>query len=267
MKISITQLTLTDVTPAELVDIAAKAGADHVCLFPKVPTGNPMSLPQVESVAAARDLRKRIDSAGISVSNVEAVFLNPATRPGDYTETMEIGAVLGAKRLACLNFHSDPGAARDQLTEFCDMAKGFGLDVLVEFTKRSETRSVSEAVSLVKKTGRSNVGLVSDSLHLVRTGGAPADLKAVDPAFLKYAQINDGPRDLPDDQQRNEAVFDRLYPGEGQFPLVEFVRAFPAGTVFGIEAPSARLAKTLSPLERAKRAVEGTRKVFAAAER
>jgi hypothetical protein len=61
------------------------------------------------------------------------------------------------------------------------------------------------------------------------------------------------------------AVFNRNFPGEGEFPLVGFVQHLPPDVVLSIEAPVNRLRPSLTPMERATRAVEGTRRVLAAA--
>ena len=264
MKISLAQLTLTDASPEELVDIAAELGCHHVCLFPAVPIQSPMSVPTVTGAPAARDLRRLIDGRGLSVANVEAVFCSPAVSPQAFEKTMEIGAILGAQRISCLNMHPNFSAAVEQLGEFCTLAAGYGLVVAVEWTRRSETRSLPEALRLVQAVGVPSLGLVVDVLHLMRNGGVPADLASVPPGTIHYAQMSDGPLQMPGNQQAHEARFDRQFPGEGEFPLMEFVKILPPDIVVAIEAPAQRLA-SLPPLERARRAVDGTRRVLAAA--
>src|SRR5579862_7724821 len=106
MKISLAQLTLTDVSPAELVDIAAEIGCDHVCLFPAVPVESPIPIPTVADAAAARSLRARMESRGLSAPNIEALFCRPEVNVDSFAPTLEIGAILGAHRVTCLNYNT-----------------------------------------------------------------------------------------------------------------------------------------------------------------
>jgi hypothetical protein len=71
---------------------------------------------------------------------------------------------------------------------------------------------------------------------------------------------------MPADQQLHEALSERMLPGDGEFPLREFVRALPQGVPIGLEVPMQSLKdKGVGPLERARLAVEASRRVIAAA--
>jgi sugar phosphate isomerase/epimerase len=60
-----------------------------------------------------------------------------------------------------------------------------------------------------------------DPLHLARSGGSPADVKALDPKYFPYAQISDG---VLEPGEPNPKLFGRLglgtrkMPGEGTLP-------------------------------------------------
>jgi sugar phosphate isomerase/epimerase len=139
------------------------------------------------------------------------------------------------------------------------------LTVVLEWFRFSSTRTLGAAIDLIRLASQPNIQLNVDVLHLTRNGGQPADLAAVNPALIHYAQISDGPLAQPESAQGDEAVFNRNFPGEGEFPLIEFVRHLPPDAVLSIEAPVNRLRATLTPLQRATRAVLGTRRVLAAA--
>jgi sugar phosphate isomerase/epimerase len=265
MRISLHHLTLADTSPAEFVDIAAAAGCSHVCLFVKVPGNNAAAaFPRVEGVPAARALKERLDGLGLSVWNVDTFMIVPGAEPAEYRETLEIAAALGAKTVNTLNFHPHADSAAAVLASFGTLAAQYGLSVVLEWYRFSKTNDLGAAVELARRTGQSNIALNVDILHLIRNGNRPADLAAVDPALLQYAQICDGPLLRPEEEQGNEAVCERNFPGEEEFPLVDFVRALPESAVLSIEAPVNRLRSSLTPLERARRAVAGTRKILAA---
>jgi sugar phosphate isomerase/epimerase len=60
------------------------------------------------------------------------------------------------------------------------------------------------------------------------------------------------------------ARYERMFPGEGGIDLVSLARAMPADIPVSIEVPTASLAKTLNVEARARRALEGAKRVLAA---
>jgi sugar phosphate isomerase/epimerase len=257
MRISLHHLAITETTPAEFVEIAAALRCDHVCLFVKIPpeqaSAFPYVFPRVQSVGAAQELKTRLDGLGVKIS--------------DYHETLEIAAVLGARTINALNLFpaEATAAAAATLGSFSALAAQAGLTVVLEWFRFSSTRTLSAAVNLIRLADQPNIQLNVDILHLMRNGGQPADLAAVDPHLIHYAQICDGPLELPESAQGDEGVFNRNFPGEGEFPLVGFVQHLPPDAVLSIEAPVNRLRPSLTPMQRASRAVAGARRVLAAA--
>jgi len=94
-------------------------------------------------------------------------------------------------------------------------------------------------------------------------GGTPADIAHYDPALFPYYHLCDAPAVPPAPEGwRTEARGGRLYPGEGELWLPEFVAAFPPGTPAAIEAPSV-LHAAAPPAERARLAAAACRRLFA----
>ncbi len=271
MRISLHHLSITETTPIEFADIAAALRCDHVCLFVKIPAKQaaafPYTFPRVESVEAARELRMRLDGLGLSVWNVDTFMIQPGVKIEDYRETLEIAALLGARTINALNlFPTDATAAAAQtLGSFSKLAAQTGLRVVLEWFRYSSTQTLAAALELTRLADAPNIQLNVDILHLVRNGGLPADLADVDASLIQYAQISDGPMVQPESAQGDEALFNRNFPGEGEFPLVSFVRHLPRDAVLSIEAPVNRLRSVLTPMQRAARAVAGARGVLAAA--
>jgi sugar phosphate isomerase/epimerase len=271
MRISLHHLAITETTPAEFAGIAAALRCDHICLFVKIPPAQasafPYVFPRVESVKAARELKARLDGLGLSVWNVDTFIVQPGVKVADYGETLEIAALLGARTINALNlFPADAtAAAAETLGSFSKLAARAGLTVVLEWFRFSSTKTLGAAVDLIRLIDQPNIQLNVDVLHLVRNGDQPADLVTVAPALIHYAQISDGPMNQPESAQGDEALFNRNFPGEGEFPLVSFVQHLPPDAVLSIEAPVNRLRPSLTPMQRAARAVAGTRRILAAA--
>jgi sugar phosphate isomerase/epimerase len=271
MRISLHHLAITETTPAEFGEIAAALRCDHICLFVKIPpeqaSAFPFVFPRVESVEAAQALKARLDGLGLSVWNVDTFMVQPGVEIADYHETLDIAAALGARTINALNLFpvEATAAAAETLASFSPLAARAGLTVVLEWFRFSSTRTLGAAVDLIRLADQPNLHLNVDILHLMRNGGQPRDLAAVDPALMHYAQICDGLLELPESAQSDEAICNRNFPGQGEFPLVGFVQHLPPDAVLSIEAPVNRLRASLTPTERATRAVEGTRRILAAA--
>lgn len=263
MRLSIHHLTLTELTPEELATVAAELKCEHVCLFVKVPGDQPRSFPRVESLQHARALKKHLDYCGISVWNVDTFLILPDVDVATYRETLEISQTLGAQTINALNLSADLTAAAQTLHDFAQLAAPMGLNVVLEWFRFSKTSTLAGALELIERVDLPNVKLNVDILHLIRNGDVPKALGRVDPGLIGYAQICDGLLNVPVDEQMDEAVFDRNFPGEGEFPLMSFVTHLPVDGVLSIEAPVNRLRGSLSPKERASRAVAGTRRILA----
>jgi sugar phosphate isomerase/epimerase len=267
-KISLHHLTVCDVPCTEVIDLAGDLGCQHVCFFVKVPSRpSPHNFPRVRSLKEAQDLRQRMSDRGLSAYNTDTFMNFPDDDPYAYKETLEIGAALGARVINALSVDPDRAASAARLRIFADMAADHGLGVIFEWVRFTHVRTVKDAVAFLEEAGGTNLSLNVDVLHLIRNDELPQDLAAVNPALMRYAQINDGPMKIPEDMMALEAIAERDFPGDGEFPLVAFVQQLPPDAVISIEAPVNRLRGTMSAGERAKRNVEGTRKILRAAGR
>lgn len=269
--------TIADVTPLELVPIAAETGCGAVCVFvdsPDLPPrGDEAPKPMFPVVTAAikREMIQRLKDYGVIVTNIEFFPLAADTNLEAFRSKLALGAELGA-RLAVTHVHdTDPQRAIDTLARFGQLAAEFDLNAGLEFMGLSPgCNSLDKAVSLVQQAAQTNIGVAVDALHLMRTGGTPADIRRVNPALFSYAQLCDGPAladpaTALDFDRYLEEAFDRLAPGEGIFPLADMIKALPAATFYDVEVPSPTLAaKGMAPQQRATRAVTATRQLLAA---
>src|SRR5690606_18207793 len=117
-----------------------------------------------------------------------------------YRAALALGAKLGA-RAAIAHIHdSDSYRASKTLRRFADMAAHFGLEVGLEFMPLSPAcPDLATAVNLIRAAGANNIKLGIDALHLVRSGGNPAEVAVVDASLIGYIQICDGPMGITAD--------------------------------------------------------------------
>lgn len=258
-------LSLPDAGACELIEIAGATGFTFVSFVlhsphPTLPADPIVADHQLRS-AALEALRQK----GLKVSNIECFNLTPDADPAGFEAGLACGHALGARTATAIVWeNSNRSDVIAKLRRLCDMAQVFGIRVNLEFMALSRSLdSLRAAVELVRDCGRSNAGVMLDLLHLMRTAGSVADVRALDPALIGGAQICDGPLQISQTQMLAEAGGNRAPPGEGQFPVREFVDALPQDLIIGIEAPQIALVGTLAPRERASRLIDAARRIVA----
>ncbi len=267
-RLSLHHLTVLDVAPEELVSIAAALGCDHVCLFTQVQVATRAMFPSVDSDAAAAAVAERCAGSGVTVHNLEYFPIVEGVRVESYGPALERGARLGAARATAHIHDPEPARGLAAFAALCDLAGAHGLRIGLEFTAFSQVRSLPEALAVVEAAGLDNADVVLDALHFFRSGGHVMALEGAPEGALEgmsarvgYAQLCDGPATIEEADRLHEAVHERALPGSGTFPLAQFVSALPPAVVIDVEVPqAARRAAGVPPLERARLAVEATRR-------
>jgi sugar phosphate isomerase/epimerase len=268
MELALHHVSVLDVDPLTLVDLAADSGCALVCVFtytPLLPSEDgeiDLGFPLVTDALLPAMLKKLADR-DIGVGNIEMFPITETLDLEKYRHGLGIGQALGAKRLVT-HIH-DPvfDRAAENLAKLGELAKEYGLVPCLEFTPLFPAcASIEDAVKIIRASGSDNVKIGVDALHLERSGGTPADVAAVDPSLIGYAQICDGPLGLGSGYF--DEALDRLVAGTGQFPLRELARVLPAHTAYDVETPLKKLADQGVPAsERVRMAVEGARWMLA----
>jgi sugar phosphate isomerase/epimerase len=260
--LSLDHLTVFDTAPPELIDIAAGLGVPLVSLWTQLPLQ--AELPLVTEANKAETLARMRDT-GVRFGNAECFNLTPEVRPDDFRPAIALAAELGATSLVAINaWDPERNRALDNFAALSRLAAEHGMKANVEFISMGKVRTLDDAIAFITDSGEPNVGVTIDFLHLIRTGGSAADIRAMDPKLIGYVQVCDGPLTLPQEQWNDEGFEQRQMPGEGEFPLAELIAAVPSGITIAAEIPhkALRLAG-VSPAGRARRAVEGTRRFLA----
>lgn len=256
--LSLDHLTAFEASPAELVSIAATLGCPHVSLWTQQPVPGKFPLVDRDNLA---ETRRRLDETGVTVHSIECFNLAPDVVIDDFRPALELAAELGGRAALAINY-MDPDESRsaDNFARLAELAGTFGLGVNIEFIAMGQVRTPADAQRLIERSGATNAGINCDLLHVVRSGGSPADIARLPPGLIGYAQICDGPLEISDDLLVIEGMQQRQIPGEGEFPVTDFLAALPPDIIVGVEVPLKPLREAGVPaLERARRAVAGTR--------
>jgi sugar phosphate isomerase/epimerase len=195
--------------------------------------------------AIATDIRARTHDAGITVLDVEVVWLRPGPDDPDHFRIVDAGVEIGARNVLIVSSDPDPASTATKFARLAAHAAQGGLRASLEFALFTEVRSIGAACDILNTTGRDDAALLIDPLHLARTGGTPGDLSAVDPARFAYAQFCDAIAIGPDPADIgaivNEAIDLRLDIGEGALPLSAILDGLPPEVPLSIELRSKAL--------------------------
>ncbi len=269
-RLALDHMTTVDTTPVQLAEVAAQTGCAAMCLFMQPMDVLPL-MPKFDiygDMAQRAELKAAMQANGVALDVAYPFTLAGRTQVADFATAMECAAELGAAHpggagvLNALVYDRDPVRRVDTFGQFCDMARGFGLKVGLEFYPPSQVPSLSAALELVAAIGRpSEVGVNADLLHLMRSGGTIAELAAAPVGTVLYGQLADAPAAMPDSIDE-EASSARQLLGAGEFDVAGFVAALPEGCPISIEIPRNAAVPLESTFERADKAVKSARAII-----
>lgn len=268
--LSLEFISIFGLPPAEFVSLAADLGCQHITTVLEPIDYNPEGYPHysLRNATQRREVIAALKGSGITISQGEGMAIAPGvdvrdTCPAD----LEAFAELGVPRVNAVAFDPDPGRCFDQLAILAEIAAPFGIATMVEFVPIFTISSLSMAIEAVRHVGRSDCKLIIDTMHVARTGTAITDLAAVDPALIGYIQLCDAPLvpTIPD--YLEEAMFERMVPGDGELPLFDMLSVLPKDVIVGLEVPRRSEAEAgIGPHARMARCVAAGRKLLAEVE-
>lgn len=237
---SLAWLTAAPLAPPEAIRMAARLGYGAVGLraLPSAPGGPYDRLLEdralrAETVAAMR-------ATGVGVFDMEIVRLGPDFSAADVRPFLELSAELGARAVLVAGDDADEGRLTAAFAAFAEAAAPYGLSADLEFMPWTAVPDAATALRIVERSGAANGGVLVDALHVARSTTRLADLAAIPPRLLHYAQICDAPAAIPATVE--EMIFDarcrRLLPGDGGIDLAGIFARLPADLPVSVEIPN-----------------------------
>jgi sugar phosphate isomerase/epimerase len=112
----------------------------------------------------------------------------------------------------------------EAFAELCaDAARHTDAKIVYEFMPYDvQVNDIDTALAVVEGADAPNGGLALDTWHLGKLRLEPDDLRRIPPRFVSWVELSDGPYEYADDRL-DEVINRRRLPGEGEFPIVEYV--------------------------------------------
>lgn len=255
-------LTALSLPPAELARQAHRAGYSAIGLRINPIAKGSVAYPFKAGSKEIKDFKLLLNDLGMRVQGVDGFALNSYTNPAQYAAIFEACGELGIKSLCICGDAPDKEKFANMYGKLCDMAKPYGFRVDLEFMAWRTIGTLEQAYELVKMADRPNGTIAVDSLHLYRSGGTAADLDKIPVRFLGDIHLCDAVKNPPIDPKLiadvragranldstsgtpkgfeglvTEARAGRLLPGDGELPLVDFLKHMPSSSAIGVEVP------------------------------
>ena len=264
-KIGIAPMTILELTPPEMVSVAAEAGYDFVGLRLVNATPEEPVRPTIGQTALIRETKQRLDDTGLEVVDIEILRLKPETNVrADFEAFFETGAFLGASQ--ALIAGNDPQFSRlaENYNELGLLAAEYGITPNLEPMPWTDIRSVAEAMDVMATVTHTNCGILVDAIHFDRSDATLDDLRAIPENLLHYMQLNDAPAEKPTslDELLYQGRAHRFLPGFGGLALVGLLNALPADLPISMESPVVASAH-LPAIDRAREALRVTTEFLA----
>ncbi|MFP3516915.1 sugar phosphate isomerase/epimerase [Pseudomonas sp. SIMBA_077] len=260
--LSLAALTVLEVSPVEMVEIAARTGYSHVGLRLAPATPEEHHFPLVSDAGLRKQTLKRLHDTGINVLDIEILRLKPQTQVADFEAILAVGAEFGATELLVAGNDPDEQRQADNFAALCDLSREYGMYPHLEFMPWTDARDLAQALRIVEAAGRDNGCVLVDAFHFNRSASRLEDLSHIAPSRLRYMQLCDvvGPR--PDDMQEilRQARNERRFPGDGDCDLLGLLSTMPVDIPLSLEVPCVQLqAQGVSAEQRAQLAIDKTR--------
>lgn len=265
-RLGIGMLSVFGLPPVELVNLAADLGCRYVSAalqgMPLVALGYPrFSLK--DDAGLRKTLVAAMNDRGVTISLGDGFLIVPGADMGAFADDLDVLAELGVPRINVVSLDPDLPRSFDQFAALTELAAQRDIQTLVEPVPGLTVGDMPTALAALRHVGRPDFRLLIDTMHLVRSGSGAAELAAVDPAHVAYAQLNDTTLRPRIQNYMEEAMFERMVPGEGELPLRDILSALPADVVIEIEVPQRSLALAgVGPIDRLRPCVEAARRLL-----
>lgn len=268
-RLGIEMLTLLGMSPVAHVKLAAELGCVSISTGL---TGLPAGMIEggalypewslKDDAGLIREMKAALHDTGVHIGLGEGFRVRTDGDVRDRAAGLDLMAELGARRINAVSTEPDLARTYDQLGTLADMAIARGMMFTIEFAPPNAIDTLEAALAAVEQVGGGRAAILFDAMHFFRSGATVAALAALDPALIGYAQLCDAPMVAPTGRSyMQEAMFGRMVPSEGEFPLADWIAALPADVPIGLEVPNLAALRGGSPHDHAARAVAAARAI------
>lgn len=194
-------------------------------------------------------LKKQVQGYGLQTACLNALIDIERHREGEKqqllaeaTQLTQIAADLECPTIQILAQHGidhlPPSQIMDIMTEnisaIASIGEQYGVRYQIEVIAHTQFNTLNQALEVIRRIGKPNVGLVIDFWHLFATGATtPDDIRALDPDLIFGVHFCDGRKPQPGEAWE-ETVLRAYMPGEGDIDVQAWTDAVKATGFDGV---------------------------------
>jgi sugar phosphate isomerase/epimerase len=251
--------------PVEFVHLAADLGCRHISTALIALQLESLGYPPFslkDDAALRRELLAAMADRDVSISLGEGMVIRPGADVSALAPELDIMAELGAAQVNSVSFDRDLDRTFDQLALLTRLASERGLRTTIEMAPGTVIGDLPTALAAIEHCG-TQLQLCLDTMHWARSGYGAADIDALDPNVIGYVQLSDTTMAPRLDSYLEEAMYERMAPGDGELPLRDILAAVAPDVVVGLEVPMRGLAEAgVSAVDRLRPCVAGARELM-----
>ena len=236
---SLAHLTVLDLPPPEMVQVAARTGYRSVGLRLIAVTDTTPGYPLMDDRAMMRATKAALAETGIRVLDIEFVKITPEIDVAGLESLVAVGAELGARYIITAPYDPDLARLADRLGSIHALATRYGLSAVLEFFPWTVVPDLGTAVRVVEAAGRAEIGILVDTLHFNRSGSTVEELDRLPASRLPFVHVCDAPvqASYTMEELLHAGRAERLPPGEGEIDIRGILKHMPQGIPIALEVP------------------------------
>ncbi len=240
-RLGIEMLSVFGMPPVDYVHLTADLGCRYITVgmvgFAPVKALNYPPFSLRDDPKLRRDLLVALDERGVSISLGEGLLIAPQVDVHSYAADLDVMAELHIPRINTVSLEPDRPRAFDELAALTALAADRGIRTCVEPVVGLSIADLPSAMAAVEYVNRDEISLLIDTMHVARFGATADELRAIPAERIGYIQLSDTTMQKRLQHYAEEAMFERLAPGDGELPLLDLLAALPEEPVVGLEIP------------------------------
>lgn len=198
---------------------------------------NSQDIDHLLNTLGANQINAILDDNGLVHRELEVIldwFVDGERRTASDTERrvlLEAAKAIGARHIKVGGDLTGKAWPMEHLIEefalLCDQAAEAGTAITIELFPTSNLADLQTGRAIVEGAGRANGGLLLDIWHMVRGNIHMGAIASLPQGMINHIELDDGTL-LPRSDYIADTIYNRLTPGQGEFPLREFLQAVAA---------------------------------------
>ena len=261
---SLAFLSVSELDPITAIYTAAESGYNAVGLRMLKASPIESDYPLLYDDALLVKVSEAIRETGIDIGDVELIRLKPDTDISSFKPFFERAHILGARHVIVAGDDANFHRITENFRMLCELAFSYGMTADLEPMPWTEVPNIKTALQIVESAAMPNGGILVDALHFHRSDDTFDAIREIPPERIHIFQICDAPTlfDPSPTALVHTARANRLFPGDGEIDLQGILSCIPDSAIISIEVPNLEMAQTVSAHERARYALDITKRLL-----